>query len=383
MISVKQSIDGQHRKIAVMFAVTSLTYGGAETLLLNLIRRIDRSRFSPELCCIKQRGHLGEELSNEIATFAYGLKSKYDVRVLPWMTRLLRSRRTDALVTVGAGDKMFWGRLAAQRVGVPVIISALHTTGWPDKVNRLNRWLTPLNDAFVGVAPTHARHLIENECFPEDKVHVIPNGVDAQRFTLRARDRTLTRKLGIPDAAPVVGIVARLDPVKNHEMFLEVARQVRAEEPATHFLVVGDGPRREGLERLADALGLQDCVHFLGSRADVPELLSLMNVFTLTSYIEANPVSILEAFSSGVPVVATRVGSVPDTVADEANGYLVEAGDVAGMSARIVRLIRSPHEAEAMGNYGRQQVVEQWSLEQMVLGYEQLIQNLYHLKCHA
>ena len=86
------------------------------------------------------------------------------------------------MVTVGAGDKMFWGRLAARRVGVPVIVSALHSTGWPDGVGRLNRLLTPITDAFIAVAASHGRFLIERTGFPADKVAVIPNGVDTQRF---------------------------------------------------------------------------------------------------------------------------------------------------------------------------------------------------------
>jgi hypothetical protein len=90
----------------------------------------------------------------------------------------LRRREIDAIVTVGAGDKMFWGRLAARLAGVPVVAAALHSTGWPDVVGRLNRWLPPFTDAFIACAPTHGRYLIEQECFPAERVHVVPNGVD-------------------------------------------------------------------------------------------------------------------------------------------------------------------------------------------------------------
>jgi glycosyltransferase involved in cell wall biosynthesis len=188
------------------------------------------------------------------------------------------------------------------------------------------------------------------------------------------------RQLGIPVSAPVVGIVARLDKVKNHEMFLQVAAEVRERVRAAHFVIVGDGPRRHALQSYASELGLDDCSHFVGARADVPDLLNVMDVFALTSHIEANPVSILEAFSSGLPVVATGVGSVPDTVTNGANGYLVEPGDTKTMATRIVHLIRSPQQARKMGLVGRKNVVELWSLEQMVLKYEDLIRDLYYQK---
>ena len=91
-------------------------------------------------------------------------------------------RQIDAVVTVGAGDKMFWGRLAAYFARVPVIASALHSTGWPDGIGRLNRWLTPITDAFIAVADTHGQFLIDQERLPPEKVFVIPNGVDTSRF---------------------------------------------------------------------------------------------------------------------------------------------------------------------------------------------------------
>src|SRR4029450_11859379 len=133
-----------------------------------------RNRSVPELCCLKQPGPLGEMLANEIPVHDSLLDSKYDLRVWPRMTKLLRDRQIDAVVTVGAGDKMFWGRLAARRVGAPVILSALHSTGWPDGIGRLNRMLTPITDGFIAVAPSHGEFLVDHEGFPTTKVTVIP-----------------------------------------------------------------------------------------------------------------------------------------------------------------------------------------------------------------
>ena len=135
--------------LRVMFLITSMPVGGAETLLVNLIRRLDRERFAPELACLKQLGPLGEELAGEIPAHHGLLNRKYDLRILPRLTKLLARRKIDAVVTVGAGDKMFWGRLAAWRAGAPVVLSALHSTGWPDGIGRLNRLLTPITDGFT------------------------------------------------------------------------------------------------------------------------------------------------------------------------------------------------------------------------------------------
>ncbi len=155
--------------LRVMFLINDMTVGGAEMLLFNLIRRLDRQRFAPELGCMWKLGELGEQLSEEVPCFAHLIKHKYDVPVLFRLKRLLCERQIDAVVTVGAGDRMFWGRLAAWRAQVPVVISAIHSTGWPDRIERLNRMLTPLTDAFVGVAEQHARYLIDTDAFRPTK----------------------------------------------------------------------------------------------------------------------------------------------------------------------------------------------------------------------
>jgi glycosyltransferase involved in cell wall biosynthesis len=361
-----------------MFLHTSVGIGGAETLLVDLVRRLDRSRFAPELCCLKTLGSLGEVMAREIPAFEGLLRFKHDLRVLPRLTRLMRRRHIDAIVSVGAGDKMFWGRLAARMAGVSTVICAIHSTGWPDRIGRLNRALTPLTDMFVAVADSHGRYLVSDERFPAEKVCVIPNGIDTERFRPRPPDSELRRQLRIPPG-PVAGTVARLGAVKNHEMFLEVAARVRRETSHAQFVIVGDGPLRESLQQRAVQLGVADCVHFLGWRGDVAEILALMDVFLLTSHIEANPVSILEAFATGLPVVSTQVGSVAETVRED-TGFLVAPGDAAAMSAKVVQLFQQPQLAAAMGIAGRQSVLRRWSVEQMVCQYEDLIEKIHRSK---
>ena len=367
--------------LRVMFVHTFMPVGGAETLLVNLIRRLDRVRFAPEICCLKRPGPLGEVMAREVPVFSHLLAHKYDLRVLPRLTRLLARRRIDAVVTVGAGDRMFWGRLAARLAGVPVILTALHSTGWPDVVGRLNRLLTPITDGFIAVAGEHARYLREVERFPAHKVFVIPNGVDTDRFRPRPPDEGLRRQLRLPPGAPVVGIIAALRPEKDHELFLRVAQRVCGAVNQAQFLIVGDGDLRPRLEAASAELGLEGAVHFLGSRADIPELLSLIDVAVLTSKMEASPVTILEAMACGKPFVAPRVGSIPETVVDGQTGYL--AGDEVGLAGHITRLLTDTDLRRVFGENARRRVEQHLSLERMVEGYEQLIARLHAVKMAA
>jgi glycosyltransferase involved in cell wall biosynthesis len=302
--------------------------------------------------------------------------------VLWRLTRLLVQRRIDAVVTVGTGgDKMFWGRLAGRLAGVPVICSALHSTGLPDHVELPNRLLAPITDAFIAVAEPHAMYLAEHEGCPAKNIRVVPNGVDVERFHPRWPNEALRRQWNLDPSGPVAGIVAALRPEKNHEMFLYVAALVRHKMPKAQFLIVGDGPRRTDLEALARSLGIADAVRFTGTRTDVPEMLSLVDVVLLTSHMEANPICLLEAMACERPVVATRVGSVGETVLEGRTGYLVPAGDSQRMADRVVELLSNRARAEAIGRAGREHVIAHWSIDRMVQGYEDLIAKIYAQKC--
>jgi glycosyltransferase involved in cell wall biosynthesis len=278
---------------------------------------------------------------------------------------------------------MFWGRLAAWRAGVPVIASALHSTGLPDHVEWPNRLLAPLTDAFIAVAESHGRFLAEREGCPTGKIRVIPNGVDVDRFRPQAGGRQARTQWGWTSENGIVGIVAALRPEKNHELFLDAAFRVVHRLPTARFLVVGDGPRRPQLEARAAELGLQDHVRFLGTRHDVPNLLSAIDVFVLSSRMEASPVSILEAQACARPVVAPAVGSIPEAVIDGQTGCLVPPDDSPALADRLVDLLCNEEKANGMGRAGRQRVVENYSVAGMVKGYQDLIESIYRSKCRG
>jgi glycosyltransferase involved in cell wall biosynthesis len=189
------------------------------------------------------------------------------------------------------------------------------------------------------------------------------------------------RSLDIDPQAPVAAIVAALRPEKNHEQFLRVAAEVRKRLPAARFLIVGDGPERPMLEQLAGELGLNDAVLFLGTRSDISDLLAACDVFVLTSRMEANPVSILEAMAAGKPVVAPCVGSIGESVIDRVTGYLTAPGDDAEVVDRVTELLADRPLAERLGATGREAVCARWSLEAMVTGYEDLLKSIYNQKC--
>lgn len=352
--------------------------GGAETLLVNLLKRMNPTLVRPEVVCLKKPGPLGEMVADEFPLHANLLSSKWDLRVLPRLVRLMRRRRADVVITVGAGDKMFWGRLAADLAGVPVIAAALHSTGWPDGVGRMNRLLTGITDAFIAVADSHGEFLRDFERFPAGKIRVIRNGVDCDRFhpCRDARDE-VRRELNVAAETPLIGIVAALRSEKNHSMLVRCAAQLATRHPTAHWVIIGDGPQRSSIESLAAQFGVSDRIHLLGTRHDTPRLLAALDIFTLCSLNEASPVSILEALACEVPVVATDVGSVKESIIPGSTGTLVPSENTSAMVEAIAELLADDPRRQSMGRTGRELVLGTGSLTSMVAGYQQLMTDLY------
>lgn len=366
------------RPLRCMFVITSMPVGGAETLLVNLMRKMDQNLVRPEVACLKELGPLGTEIGEEFPIHANLIRSKYDFGVVLMLRSLMIERKIDAVVTVGAGDKMFWGRLAAMSAGIPVIASALHSTGWPDGIGKVNRTLTAWTDAFIGVADSHGEFLRSFEKLPAEKVHVIRNGIDCNRFIPDPTAKSwLQSEIGVGTDTNLVGIIAALRDEKNHELLVRVADQIRETHRESHFVIVGDGPTKKKIQTLAAKLGVQDRVHLMGTRLDTPRIVAGLDVFALCSLNEASPVSILEALACEVPVVATNVGSVSESVVEGQTGLLVESEDVTGFATAVSRLLSNATERQSMGAAGRALVLQSGSLESMTRGYENLLTDLY------
>ena len=193
------------------------------------------------------------------------------------------------------------------------------------------------------------------------KWELIPNVIDTDTFAPREAGRVRMRKdLGIPDGAPLIGIVARLNPIKDHETFLRAAAQVGAVHTAAHFVIVGSGPpqRLATLQELASALGIQDKIQWLGARNDIPEIISAMDILTLTSRAEGFPNVIAEALACGTPCVSTDVGSAREILGPECNPPA--PGDHTGIAHEILSALNTAgHDSQEL----RSSIVRRYSAE--------------------
>lgn len=373
-------------RIRVLYFSDAHTLGGAEEYLYLLMEGLDRRRFDIRFACTDE---------NALQPLIARLRS------LPITVRTLSDR--DAATTDRASWRnitMFWRFFRSQRVdivhfnlphpfacripilaarlaGVPVLVATNHLpTLSPQAYTWKGRLLLRLAgrclDMTIVESEINRRLALDNLHLDPTKTHTIYHGIDVSRFD-RAFDRmALRREFGLGSQAVIIGTVGRLTAQKAHDVFLRAAMLIKRRSPQARFLIVGDGELRERLERQARDWGLSGDVHFTGYRRDVPALLSLFDVFVLSSRFEGLPLSILEAMAAGKPVVATRVDGVPEAVVDGETGWLVPPGDAEVLADRILALIENPQRARMMGAAGRRRVESLFRKERMVAQTERL-----------
>jgi glycosyltransferase involved in cell wall biosynthesis len=379
-------------RVRVLRVIARLNIGGPAIHAVLLTERLDPARYDSVLVTGREDAAEGNYLALHRRTVA-GLVSEPalgreihgvdDLVALTRLTRLMRRLRPHVVHTHTAKAGTL-GRLAARLAGVPVIVHTyhghvLHGYFSPARTRffiGIERWLARFTDRLLTVSERVRRELLDLRIGSPDRFEVVPLGLDLDGFlaceSLRGE---LRRELGLGEE-PLVGIVARLVPIKAHEVFLEAAQKVAAAIPAARFVIVGDGERRGELETAAGRPGLRGRVHFLGWRSDLDRIYADLDVVALTSRNEGSPVSLIEAMAAARPVVATRVGGVPDLVEDGVSGRLVPAGDASALAGALKALLADPERRRTMGEAGRRRVYPALSAWRLVADIDRLYTRL-------
>jgi glycosyltransferase involved in cell wall biosynthesis len=364
-----------------MLLVGSLEHGGAQRQVVELARHLDPERFAPLVCSLSPAVPLAAGLPDRVELFVAPRRWRFDPFPVFQVARLLRRRRV-LLVHAFLFDAEMAARLAAPLAGVRAVVGSERNSNY--RRPGLQRWCLRATRGAVGavIANSHAGktfHVATVGTDPE-RVHVVPNGVDVERF--RPGDRAAARReLGLPPDAVVVGMVASFKPQKNHFMLLETASRLRERMPGLVFACAGEAlagaaggalgagtGRHRGVDeyhrRVREAIareGLGDTVRLLGAVAAVERLHAACDLTVLTSDHEGTPNVLLESLACGVPAVATDVGDNARVLGAGRYGALVAAGDAAAMASSVEALLRDPSRREAMGRAARAWVEQEFS----------------------
>jgi len=310
-----------------------------------------------------------------------GLHPIRDLVTIFKLYRLIRQFKPD-IVHTHTAKAGFAGRIAAWLAGVPVIVHTFHghvfrgyfkptTTGVFLMLERLS---ARLSDTLITLTESLRRELAEEyHVARKGRITVLPLGLDLEVFARTPRHSGKFRAAwNIPADAPLIGIIGRLVPVKNHALFLQAADRLRQQRPNARFVIVGDGETREAVEAQVDALGLRQNVIFTGWTKDLPPVYSDLDALVISSINEGTPVTVIEALAAGCPAVATAVGGLPDLLDQGALGRLVPPDNPEALANTVLEVLANPPE----GRTAQAAMLDRYGIDRLVLDLDGLYRGL-------
>lgn len=371
------------RPIRVVYVIDNMGIGGTELNAVRTAERLDRQHFELQVVCLKGDGPLTQRYRDlGVPVVNLGLRSFYGPSMLTTgirFVRFLRRTKPDVVHAHDVYSNIFvtvWARLAGAR---SVIASRRWWHSLPNRKLQLgNRFAFARADVVLANSGQVARSVAEEARVPQSRIATITNFVDEAAFqAMTSEERaSLRSSWNVPPHAIVIGCVARLVPVKNHQMLLRAFAKLREAVPDLHLVLIGDGSARSSLEQLALELGVADGVHFTGELRDGANHHRALDISVLCSASEGFPNTLVEAMAAGRPVVATAVGGSSDAVVDGETGFLVPSGDVDALTASLHGLVRDPALRSTFGMRGQERARLVYHEDRVLKSVEELYERL-------
>jgi glycosyltransferase involved in cell wall biosynthesis len=368
------------KKINLMYLTGSLCFGGLERVIVNQCKAIDRSLFEPLVVCTDVKGELAPELEAEgIPVIGLDCTRRRFGCHMVWRevrkiavahgTHIVHSHNTGPFI-----DAFFTVAFSPM-----ALIHTDHARSFPDKWRYmlLERLVSLRADKIVAVSFEAKNHLMRYEHISSRRINVVQNGIDGDRFDIRIDVGRKKQSLNLTDFDHIVGLCARLSEEKGPIHLVEAARRVLEQFPRTGFLIAGNGPMARELQARTMSAGLNNNVIFLGGRTDVPELLQLMDIYTLPSLREGLPLGILEAMAARRCIVASSVGEIPFVIRDGLDGVLISPGTPGLLADTLLALLRDPERRKSMGESAHQRFLKHFTVQKMMQEYETLYKAAY------
>lgn len=363
------------RRVRVLYLSHAFMVGGAEEMVLNLVRHLPADQYEPVVCAIHEPGPVGQEIAATGVPFRAlgrvpGLRDPLAVAAL---YRYMREMRPDIVHTFLLTASLY-GRLAAIAARVPIVIGTeVNIYERKQRHHALaERLLMAGTDSVIASAASVKAFYVRQIGADPSRVDVIYNAVDFDMLQTTVTRDEMRARIGVPGDAMTAGVIARLTEQKGHSVLLD-ALAATPDLARLHLIVIGDGPLRGALETQAARLMLSSRVHFLGARRDLGDLLSAMDMFVLPSLWEGLPLSLVLAMGAALPVVSTTVAGIPEAVHDGETGLLVPPSDAPALGGALARLVRSADERACLGRAGRAFVLPRFGVD----GYVAAISGLY------
>lgn len=364
--------------LQIVDVIEGEVFGGGAKVVHQIAKGLDKQRYKSMVACASN-GLFADMLRKAgVEVVEANMSSKHNVLLIPRLAKFMKQRGISVVHTHGPRSN-FFGRIAARLAGVPVIVSTVALTigreSYAD-VSKFRRSTYLLIDKltsvyvnrFLVLSELHRDALAADYDIAPGRIRKIYNGIELAEYDANEDNgRAVRRELGIDSSSPIVGFIGRLvQKQKGLPFLLQAAAKVKAVFPNGNFLIVGDGPLKAELESLANDLNIFENCFFTGFREDIPDILSAIDMLVMSSLYEGMPMVILEAMAASKPVIATRVGGIPELVKDGETGILVPPKDVDALADNIIALLKNKDKAQQMGLAGRKRVQESFDVKTMV-----------------
>jgi sugar transferase (PEP-CTERM/EpsH1 system associated) len=357
----------------VTHVVLSLDVGGLERNVINQVHEGQKLGQRVSIVCVERPGALAHRVAAMGATLV-SLDKRAGLRpiIVRRVMRALEVLRPQVVHTHQLAT-LLYGGVAARLLRIPLVVHTEH--GQEQYASRLRtrmlgRIAGSFSDRFYCLTADTANQIRNRHIVAGRKVRIIQNGINVAQFTeCCANADDVRRSLGVALDAPLIGTVGRLTEIKQQDVLLRAFAKVRLYTPDAHLVLVGDGPMREELRQLAVRLGVDECVHFAGYQPDAGPFYQAMDIFALTSRSEGMPQAVLEASVTGLPVVASAVGGLPELIDNGLSGMLFPPGDDAVLAQVLRKLITNPEEGRRMGAAARARVESAFHVGRMAAEY--------------
>ena len=358
------------KKDKINLALLWLRYDGGVTSVGDLVLRLDKEHFNVIFIYLTRYGvetNIIGEAGYDVVYLSEIERIKiFRFSILCRLVRILKEHNVDILHCHGHKPALY-GALAARFAKTPVILSHVHGLGRSKNLKRKLAYFLLFGSIvrFIAVANSVKEDILRsNWLLSSEKLTVLENSVDYERFAkVSISKEDAKRKLGLPSDAFVFGTIARFGPYKGHKFLISGLEKVQNEVPSAHLLLIGEGPLKEDVQKQVTTAGIDQSVHFLGQRNDIPELLRAMDAFVLPSVgSEGMPRVLLEAMAADVPCIATNVGGIAEIISSNDVGVLIPPEDSEALADEMIKLTKmTPKKRQKLIDNARQRIYSHYS----------------------
>ena len=374
----------QQDVIHVLHILHHMKMGGVEHLVFDMTNAFQQLGIKTTICCLDGvLGELGEQLrDNNIDVRVLNRRPGFDYKLFLDIASLIKELNPD-IVHAHQYTPYFYGITASILAKKKETLFSEHGRLYPDRMSLkrvvYNRLVLLPHTDIITVDSKHLRNaLIRYEKIPSNRIRILANGIKLGPFSrITPENRIIQRKLlGIKEDEFAMGMISRLDPIKDHKTLICAFKKINEEFPNTSLFLAGKGPEYETIQSLIGELGLNDKVKLLGYYEDLYGLLNALDLYILSSHLESAPLGVMEAMAAGLPVIATDAGGTGEIIINGEDGYLVPPRDPEEMARAMKKIIVSPDAASNMAQKGKQKIYNYYSFDRMIEDYRNLYREM-------